>query len=1560
MQMTSYLQLDGVNDYLEIPSNPLYTNTGAYEISFRTSTPSREKEGNLIFGKYNGEYFSTNGIGMYVDNGGFLLVQVKSVQTDGSNYHRSSMQITDGLQHVVKIEFFDQQTIKVYIDGTLDGTIHFNETFDSASTPIRIGKSEDTWWGMFKGDLFYLKVYNDVNTLVGEWDFRTGTVLDQTSNNNNATLIGGTWVDNSNINTDEWKKHSSEIYILSQDDKLLTTLSESTGLVSTMFKDQLNNVPDEPFIFTVYADVKQAQHVKEENQVVFRDKEGDLRLYVIKELDDVDNNDGPQTTATCEPAFMELNEHVIEDRRFVDKEAQEALTAALQGTRWTGTVEVSLGKATTNFYYISSVDAIWNILEVWGGEFKDVVTFDGNKITKREIRIKQRLGADRGAWFEIDHNIEEIERTVLSYPVTALYGRGASLEIEDEETGEHTGGYTRLIDFADVEWKKSKGDPVDKPKGQKWVGDPDALLKYGRKHNGQLLHRYGIFENGDYEDPAELLWATWQQLQEEKKAEVNYRLAVHLFDKPVSLGDTARAFDRQFTRPIEIQTRVIAIEYDLLDIEGTTVVEMGQFLSAHDDDLYREINDIKESLNKPRPTKPIDGNSFPDIKPGTPVNVEANGAFQTIHLFWDYDSKVYISHYEVYGSQVKDFIPDSQHMLWRGRTSAFNHEVSTDEVWYYRVRAVNTRGTPGDFSPQVSAATVRIITDDILFGSIIADHLTNNLDIADKLAQNTIDRINEGPMQEIQYKQAEIQATENRLLEDLANKAGLDYVNGQLISKVDNIDFQNAMFDVDTQLNTINASVTNISGNVDSLTGQVNNVNAQVASLDIKANQITQSVSEVRADLDGLEIGGRNLASRNKILAWENGFVRTDNTFRLTGLKAGLSIHENTYEPDTGYVFSFKFKKISGTIKSVAGHAALSNIQAVYRDGVKLSSSSWSAGDANFPDDNKVYSYTIYFKTKTEIGTTNDRIYIQPNRVSPSYAYEYVAEVWDLQLEKGNKATDWTPAPEDTDARIKSAETLIDQKADKLALSAVSTSVDSLTGRMSNAETTLNLIPGQLEAKVDNDGIVQAINFSKEGILISGTKLHITAQTEIDDAVIGTAAIADASITRAKFGKAVIGTAQIEDAAITDAKVATLSADKLNAGAIRGIDVYGSKFRSSDGYTSFYVEGGNVLMTVNDGRKMTIDNSGIYYKGANGDVLFQSSRKLTTSDIFGTSEHNVYLASFKETRSVTYDTALTGSGYVDDYVYVPHRAQGYYGNFLNVNPYGDAVNVYLRPLSNGEVRVTRNETTNDYLPLRAQNVLAHRIMLNEFDTSSKHLYIYAPDEVRISSSVNDNGLGRLRASDVYASSITLNALGNAQHLNLFVVGSDAEVRIKHRQDDSYRPISAADFKVRSSRKSKENITPFKENALDAISGLEVVEFNYKHDDSKRIGFIAEASSVIASSDNEFISLSEVTTLLTKATKELDMRTAYIDEKTDYIDEKVDYIDRKINEFKKAYNSVPCQLHRESWDENDSEPASLDVKGMDGEIEHVKDEMNWLKLENQYLKQKIKQLEDKIA
>lgn len=575
-----------------------------------------------------------------------------------------------------------------------------------------------------------------------------------------------------------------ELFIFDRDDNLLTILSEETGLIDTLFKDYENEIVDETFVFNVdnevrysqgYSNVASEYHltqvagsfigtidddkdivhtdelvspiefIEEENQVAFYDKDNALRLMRIKELYEETNHEGSTIKVVCEPAFLELYDNFIEDRRFTDRTAQFVLDAALEGSRYVGEVTVELGKKQDNFYWINSIDAIWKILKKWGGALKDTITLDdNNNIIERKIMIVERLGSDKGLIVEPDYNAETISRNSLSYVETALWAQGASLELEDEE-GNLTGGHSRYITFEDVEWKVSNGDPVDKPLGQKWVGDPQALAEYGYLHDGERKHRFGHFSNQDYETPEELLEATWQELQERKVKEIIHEAKIYEDVKGVSLGDTVTIISREYSKPIEIQSQITGLEYDILDDEEINII-IGKYVDMNKDPLEAELDEVKKNQDKP---VKIGSGNFADIKPAKVTNLEATGGFQTVMLHWEYESKVYIAEYEVYASQNIDFVPDSQFLAYRGRVSAFSHEVETNQTWHYYVRAINHAGTAGEFSDIATASTVRLKLTETEFKEELegavdsANNAMNRADEAFTEAGNSFDLANQ-------------------------------------------------------------------------------------------------------------------------------------------------------------------------------------------------------------------------------------------------------------------------------------------------------------------------------------------------------------------------------------------------------------------------------------------------------------------------------------------------------------------------------------------------------------------------------------------------------------------------------------------------------------------------------------------------------------------------------------------------------------------------------------------------------------------------------------------------
>jgi len=124
--------------------------------------------------------------------------------------------------------------------------------------------------------------------------------------------------------------------------------------------------------------------------------------------------------------------------------------------------------------------------------------------------------------------------------------------------------------------------------------------------------------------------------------------------------------------------------------------------------------------------------------------------------------------------------------------------------------------------------------------------------------------------------------------------------------------------------------------------------------------------------------------------------------------------------------------------------------------------------------------------------------------------------------------------------QISTAETSLTVQAGQIALKASQSSVDTLTGRVTSTESNILQQAEMINLRVSKDDIINQINLSTEGVLISGSKVHITGQTTIDNGIIKTAMISDAAITNAKI-------ANLDAAKIN---TGTLAAERIAAGSI--------------------------------------------------------------------------------------------------------------------------------------------------------------------------------------------------------------------------------------------------------------------------------------------------------------------------------------------------------------------------------------------------------------------------
>ncbi|ASB97420.1 phage tail spike protein [Streptococcus equi] len=293
---------------------------------------------------------------------------------------------------------------------------------------------------------------------------------------------------------------------------------------------------------------------------------------------------------------------IIKDKRFRQSSADACIDGALEGTGYqVGKVEGISEIRTLSYYYISPRAAMIKMIEAFNCEFNVRYTFVNNKITSRYIDLKKRFGKPTGKQFEHGNNLlKVVYEESTDDIVTCLIGRGKGEEIQYDEPeakeveghlpeAEKRQGYGRRIEFSDVVWSVEKGDSIDKPAGQNFVALDSAREEYGLSQNGELKHRWGVFVNEEIEDKAELLKATWDQLQRLSIPIRIYKAEILDIGPETWKGDSVAIIYDEVK--IAFETRVDEIDIDKLNF-NRSVVTLGDYSVVQN----REARSRKEAV----------------------------------------------------------------------------------------------------------------------------------------------------------------------------------------------------------------------------------------------------------------------------------------------------------------------------------------------------------------------------------------------------------------------------------------------------------------------------------------------------------------------------------------------------------------------------------------------------------------------------------------------------------------------------------------------------------------------------------------------------------------------------------------------------------------------------------------------------------------------------------------------------------------------------------------------------------------------------------------------------
>ena len=382
-----------------------------------------------------------------------------------------------------------------------------------------------------------------------------------------------------------------KLFLFNNDEKLIGTVSPLEGIQN----EEINKIQ------TIECTVVYSELIEKASYIGHKDY-SDNRIFHLYKIDHITKTSTTDVKIVGVHTFFDDMESdgYVKDFRPTNRELVGVLTTILDGSRWQlGTVNIQR-RFTGNFYYVTRKEALSKLIEVTQIEIKPRLEFSRGKITGRYLDVFTRLGARNGKVFVHGRDLLTVsEKKSQGAIYTAVVGRG-----KGEETD--TGGYGRRISFKDVEWRRTSGQPVDKPVGQEYVEIPAMTKLYGFEKGTKP--RIKIVEFQDETDKEKLLRLSYEWLEKNSRMQVEYSAKV-LNVGNLELGDTVGIFNPKLG--IKYETRVFKVKRNLVDNKLTEfgigdkvttspfsrTIELAKEMKNFQDDTIYWLDKIRERLS---------------------------------------------------------------------------------------------------------------------------------------------------------------------------------------------------------------------------------------------------------------------------------------------------------------------------------------------------------------------------------------------------------------------------------------------------------------------------------------------------------------------------------------------------------------------------------------------------------------------------------------------------------------------------------------------------------------------------------------------------------------------------------------------------------------------------------------------------------------------------------------------------------------------------------------------------------------------------------------------------
>lgn len=334
---------------------------------------------------------------------------------------------------------------------------------------------------------------------------------------------------------------------------------------------------------------------------------------------------------------------------------------------------------------------------------------------------------------------------------------------------------------------------------------------------------------------------------------------------------------------------------------------------------------------------------------------------------------------------------------------------------------------------------------------------------------------------------ASVTATASELETKYANVAG--DIN---TLKVDAKGFSQTLTNAKGDISTLQATatgfkntLTDAQGNISTLQSDVSGLkkttsdnSGNIATLQANAQTLTNQMSSAQGDISTLKQTASGFSS--KVSGMETSLANANSKINdITSNGGGRNLLR--YSTNDNGKFQPNCSRINNYIIYAASTVYMTQGQQYIVHANASNGLAWSSTHNPSVESNNVVLWLVDNKSVNQIisdantGTGTTFIWNHPSgtyylRVN-TYRVDNSGYADHVMIEKGIVAHDWSPAPEDTDAKITTNSTAIEQNKKAIALKADQTTVDNLSGEVSQNTAQLKVQADQIASKVSSSDL---------------------------------------------------------------------------------------------------------------------------------------------------------------------------------------------------------------------------------------------------------------------------------------------------------------------------------------------------------------------------------------------------------------------------------------------------------------------------------------------------------